>query len=96
MHGLDSFSEDFGGTGLLRRKALFGNQWFRTPEGEWQELTTAGFSHTGGNERFDRCMGVEKGQFFLAAGAFLPGTTEPGQKFTRPALNKAPEISLPK
>lgn len=95
MNGLYSFSEDFGGTGLLRRKALFGNQWYRTPAGEWHELTTARFSHTGRDERFDRCMGVENGQFFLASGAFEPGTTKPGETYSRPALGKAPEVELP-
>ena len=96
LRGLYSFDEDFGGTGLLRRKALFGNQWARTADGRWLELTTARFSHTGKNERLDRCMGVEGGQFFLAAGAFLDGTTETGERLTRPAIGKAPtDVILP-
>lgn len=95
-HGLYSFSEDFGGTGNLRRKALFGNQWVRDPEGNWHELTIARFSHTGGKERFDRCMGVEKDQFFLAAGGFVNGTTDPGESFARPATGRPPtDINLP-
>jgi hypothetical protein len=96
LRGLYSFSEDFGGTGTLRRKALFGNQWIRTTGGEWIELTKARFSHTGKTERLDRCMGVENGQFFLAAGGFVPGTTEAGEEFTRPATGHAPDdIDLP-
>ncbi len=59
MTGLYSFSENFGGdTGHLHRKALFGNQWIRTAEGKWIELTDAKFSHdvTGKADRFDRSM----------------------------------------
>lgn len=96
MRGLYSFTEDFGGTGWLRRKALFGNQWVRNPQEKWFELTSASFGHTGKDERLDRCMGVENGQFFLAAGAFMPGTTESGTRTNRPALGKAPlDLALP-
>ncbi len=59
MSGLYSFSENFGGeTGHLPRKALFGNQWIRTSQGQWTELTEAKFSHdvTGKADRFDRSM----------------------------------------
>jgi hypothetical protein len=99
LRGLYSFSENFGGnTGHLRRKALFGNQWIRTAEGSWQELTTASFSHdpTGKKDRLDRFMGIEQGQFFLSHGGFVPGFTAYGTKFERPALGKAPtDLDLP-
>ena len=98
-HGLYGFSENFGGdNGHLRRKALYGNQWIRDTEGQWFELTTARFSHdgTGNADRLDRFMGVENGQFFLSQGGFIPGSTEAGQTFARPALGKAPaEMVLP-
>jgi hypothetical protein len=94
-----SFSENFGGgNGHLLRKALYGNQWIRTAEGQWMELTTATFSHdaTGKADRLDRFMGVENGQFFLSHGGFVPGFTPYGEKFTRPATGKAPsDIVLP-
>lgn len=100
MRGLYSFSENFGGAnGHVLRKSLFGNQWIRTAEGTWIELTTAGFSHdvTGRADRRDRFMGLEDGQFFLSHGGFVPGFTEFGEKFTRPAMGKAPsDIVLPK
>ena len=57
MRGLYSFSENFGGTnGHVLRKALYGNQWIRSDEGKWIELTTASFSHdaTGRGDRLDR------------------------------------------
>lgn len=98
LSGLYSFSENFGGSnGHLRRKARFGNQWIRSETGAWSEVTTAGFSHdgTGRADRRDRFMGVENGQFFLSHGGFVPGFTKYGEKFSRPALGKAPVIELP-
>jgi hypothetical protein len=99
LGGLYSFSENFGGdNGNLRRKALFGNQWVRTAEGKWIEITTAHFSHdeTGGKDRFDRFMGVENGEFFLSSGGFVPGFTKYGTPFTRPATGHPPsDLNLP-
>ena len=99
LRGLYSFSENFGGAnGHVLRKALYGNQWIRTAEGQWIELTTASFSHdpTGKADRLDRFMGVENGQFFLSHGGFLPGFTQYGEKFTRPAVGQPPaDILLP-
>ena len=99
LDGLYSFSENFGGdNGNLRRKALFGNQWVRTAEGKWIELTTAHFSHdeTGGHDRFDRFMGIENGEFFLSSGGFIPGFTKYGTPFTRPATGRPPDdLKLP-
>ncbi|MCL4789146.1 MAG: DUF3472 domain-containing protein [Verrucomicrobia bacterium] len=95
LRGLHSFSENFwGSTGHLRRKALFGNQWIRTPGGDWRELTTAGFSHdpTGRQDRLDRFMGVEDGKFFLSHGGFVPGSTKYGEQFSRPPLGRSPAI----
>jgi hypothetical protein len=93
LHGLYSFNEDFNGdNGYLRRKALFGNQWLLTADGQWHEQTVATFSHdaTGRQDRQDRFMGVEDGQFFLSNGGFIPGYTKFGQKFTRPATGQPP------
>jgi hypothetical protein len=93
LHGLYSFSENFGGSnGHLLRKARFGNQWLRTSEGKWTEQTTASFGHdaTGKADRLDRFMGVEDGQFFLSQGGFVPGFTKFGEKFSRPATGKPP------
>lgn len=94
LRGLYSFSENFGGAnGHLVRKALYGNQWIRTDQGDWLELTTASFSHdsTGKADRLDRFMGLEQGQFFLSHGGFGPGFTRSGEKFTRPAVGRPPE-----
>jgi hypothetical protein len=93
LRGLHSFSEDFGdANGQLRRKALYGNQWARTADGQWHELTAATFSHdpTGRADRLDRFMGVESGQFFLSHGGFVPGSTPYGELFNRPASGSTP------
>lgn len=90
LRGLYSFCEDFAGTGQFRRKALFGNQWICTSSGLWRELTSATFTHTRGNERVDRCIGLEQGAFSLASGAFQAGTTKYGVRATRPATGKPP------
>ena len=92
LRGLHSFSENFiGNNGHLPRKALYGPQWIRTPDGAWQELTKASFSHdgTGKTARLDRFMGVENGRFFLAHGGFVPGSTKYGETFTRPRHQRA-------
>ncbi|MBK9139304.1 MAG: DUF3472 domain-containing protein [Verrucomicrobia bacterium] len=94
-----SFSENFwGSSGHLVRKARYGNQWIRTDAGEWIELVTASFSHdpTGREDRLDRFMGVEQGEFFLSHGGFVEGFTAYGEQFTRPATGKAPaDLELP-
>jgi hypothetical protein len=93
LHGLHSFSENFGGAnGELRRKALYGNQWIRTEAGEWAEVTEASFSHdpTGKADRLDRFMGVEDGRFFLSHGGFQTGFTQYGENFSRPPSGEAP------
>jgi len=97
LRGLHSFSENFwGDNGHLRRKALYGNQWIRTPEGQWLELTEARFTHdpTGREDRLDRFMGIENGQFFLSQGGFVEGFTKYGDKMTRPAAGKSPAESI--
>jgi len=99
LRGLHSFSENFwGSNGNLQRKALFGNQWVQSSEGKWIELSSASFSHdaTGKEDRLDRCMGVEDGQFFLAHGGFVAGFTKFGESFTRPASGKPPMFELPR
>ena len=100
LKGLHSFSENFGGNnGHLLRKARYGNQWIRTPDGAWKELTTAKFSHdpTGKADRLDRFMGVEYGEFFLSHGGFVDGHTEFGTPFERVATRAPPDVlELPK
>jgi hypothetical protein len=80
------------------RKALYDNQWIRTSDGKWIELTEAKFSHdpTGESDRLDRFMGVEDGQFFLSHGGFTDDFTPKGEQFSRENTNRSPEnMELP-
>lgn len=100
LHGLYSFNEDFdGANGHLRRLCEFGNQWIKTKEGQWRELTTAGFSHdaTGGNDRRDFGAGVTKaGRFYLSNGGFIAEPLKKGDMMHRPSGGKAPaDVNLP-
>ena len=99
LRGLHSFSENFiGENGHLQRKALYGNSWYRTSDGVWHEIIQARFSHdpTGKEDRFDRFMGIEKNQFFLSHGGFVPGFTKYGESFEREPVGKPPnDLDLP-
>lgn len=93
MRGLHSFSENFlGENGHLVRKALYGNQWYRTSDGKWHEITQARFSHdpTGKDDRMDRTMGLEDNQFFLRHGGFLDGWLDYGTAMSRSAVVQVP------
>ena len=97
---LYSFNEDFdGANGQQERLADFGNQWIRTTDGKWTELTKARFTHTGVgkyNERLDRAAGVDGKRFYLINGGFQPQTMEYGAMLERPSSGKMPDIVLPK
>jgi hypothetical protein len=93
MRGLHSFSENFlGENGHLARKALYGNPWYRTADGQWHEITQARFSHdpTGKTDRFDRTMGLEDNQFFLRHGGFLDGGLDYGTPMQRQSTGQVP------
>jgi hypothetical protein len=78
MHGLYSFSENFGGAnGDVARECEYGNVWVRTRGGEWLPLRTARFTYdeTGKAVRRDRYAGVRGDRFYLAHGGFGPRPT---------------------
>ena len=98
LRGLYSFSENFSGrNGHLLRKARFGQQWVRTKQGEWRELTRATFSHdaTGKSDRMDRFMGISDGEFFLSHGGFVEGEGAFGEAYDREPSGMAPETNNP-
>ena len=94
LRGLYSFVEDFNGAnGYLPRNCEFGNQWIKTIDDRWLELTKATFTHdpTGQKDRRDFGSGVTPdGRFYLANGGFLAEPVKYGQTFTRPAIGKPP------
>ncbi|MDA1014061.1 MAG: DUF3472 domain-containing protein [Planctomycetota bacterium] len=97
LRGLYSFNENFGGAnGQVLRKATFGNQWIRQPDGTWNELTNAKFTHDGhgGKHRRDIATGTSDGRFFLINGGFLPDRSTYGQKLTRPHSATPPVVKI--
>jgi hypothetical protein len=99
LRGLYSFNEDFiQANGFQKRLARFANQWIRTDEGKWMELTTAEFTHTHRTgDRLDRGGGLLDGGFYLMNGGFLRqfNDVKYGDIFTRPATAKIPVDNLP-
>lgn len=98
LSGLYSFVENFGSNGDDLFKARYGNQWIRTANGQWMELTQARFSTTADevkHPRFDIGSGVENGWFYMFSGGFQEvGTTKKGDVNTRPAKNIPPAVDL--
>jgi hypothetical protein len=99
LRGLYSFNEDFdGANGQQLRHAEFGNQWVKTVDGRWLELTKARFTHTARGiykDRLDRGAGVIGDRFYLTNGGFKAETIEYGDEFSRAASGVAPQVSLP-
>jgi hypothetical protein len=99
LKGLYSFNENFGGAnGQKRRLSEFGNQWIKTSDGTWSELTTAHFTHdaTGGKDRLDYAAGAVQDRFYLSNGGFVAEPIKSGDKIQRPATGKPPaDIELP-
>jgi len=99
LRGLYSFNEDFsGGNGQQQRLAEFGNQWIKTTDGRWIELTKARFTHTARGiykDRIDRGAGVIGDRFYLTNGGFKAESMEYGDQISRPASGIAPDVELP-
>lgn len=92
---LENFSPD---QGYITRWVLFDNQWIRTADGKWKELTEARFTHdatAGAGVRLDYQGGtLGKKGFFLKNCGFFDGTTKGGAKFERKASGKQPQIDF--
>lgn len=100
LKGLYSFNENFiGSNGHLRRIADFSNQWILTANGQWEEITSARFTHdvTGRKDRYDYSAGVRDGKFYLSNGGFVKGNVKYGDMLQRPAGGTKPsDIDLSK
>jgi hypothetical protein len=89
---LESFHTE---SGYIGRKGLYGNQWARTVDGRWIELTAARFTadETARKKaRMDYKGGVDNGKFFLQNCGFLSDYTVIGSTFSRPATGIEPVI----
>ena len=96
---LYSFNEDFeGANGQQRRLAEFGNQWIKTTDGRWIELTRARFTHTARGlyqDRLDRGAGVTDNRFFLTNGGFKEESIRYNDEINRPGNGRVPDVELP-
>lgn len=99
LRHLYSFNEDFeGANGQRQRLAEFGNQWIKTADNQWMELTKARFTHTARGiykDRIDRGAGVTGKRFYLTNGGFKAETIEYNDEISRPAGGRQPDVTLP-
>lgn len=94
-----SFLENFDPTqGYLSRKVLYGNQWARSKDGKWTEITDAIFTHDAtarANVRLDYQGGnTDDNRFYLKMGGFFNESVPMGTKFHRFPGGNAPQIDL--
>ena len=100
LTGIHSFLENFNTrTGPLPRKAYYNNQWIKDTSGNWYELTRARFTADAtarAEARLDYAGGFagEQEGFFMKNCGFFDETTQIDTYFTRPALNKQPDVDL--
>lgn len=91
-----SFLENFStNTGYITRKASYNNQWVRTNEGEWEELTKGKFTtdDTGrSGARMDHKGGADSAGFFLQNCGFFNDYTIPDTFFERTPNGVPPQI----
>ncbi len=95
FHGFLENFHDY--RGYLGRKALWTNQWVRTTNGTWTEITEFKFTvdATGANkQRLDFAGGVENGKFFLQNGGFFANYTAANTLFTKPATGIPPSLDF--
>lgn len=91
---LENFSPD---QGYIPRKVLFGNQWARTADGKWIELTDGMFTHdatANAGVRMDFNGGTDGNRFFLRNCGFFNESTPYKSVFKRQGGGTAPEIDF--
>jgi len=93
-----SFLENFvPNQGQFTRRGLYGNQWVRTKEGEWIEITKAKFTADDtarASARTDYQGGVFDNRFYLQNCGFFNETTPINTVFERKAVGTAPVIDF--
>ncbi|MDR2562199.1 MAG: DUF3472 domain-containing protein [Holophagales bacterium] len=95
-----SFLENFvPHQGQFTRRGLYGNQWARTKDGEWVEITKATFTADDTARkgmRTDYQGGLVGDAFYLQNCGFFSDTTQIGSVFQRPAKGVPPDIDFSK
>lgn len=97
LSGLYSFVENFWDNGDDVFKAYYGNQWIKTKQLEWKELTECSVTTTASEEkhqRYDWGGGAEGNWFYMFSGGFQNvGISKPYDFYTRNAVGIVPDIS---
>ncbi|TKG89039.1 DUF3472 domain-containing protein [Puteibacter caeruleilacunae] len=101
LTGMYSFLENFvTEMGDITRKGFYTNQWMYDADSKsWVESVNASFTcdQTGrSGHRLDYYGGVENGKYFLQNCGFINNQGTYGEKLTRPAVGKAPNIDFSK
>lgn len=99
LTGLYSFIENFlDNNGWMGRKASYNNQWVRSAEGAWMELTRAKFTVDAtarAKQRMDHAGGLDaNGQFYLRNCGFFSAYTAPDQFFDRTPTGVQPAVNF--
>jgi hypothetical protein len=98
LSGLYSFVENFGDNGNDFFKARYGNQWVRTANGHWIELTQARFTTTASpkvHQRYDWGGGADGAWFYQFSGGFKKvGDVHNGSMLTRQGGGVPPDVDL--
>lgn len=97
LGGLYSFVENFVSNGQNYFKARYGNQWVRTKNGNWIEITQASFSTTASDaahQRYDIGAGIETNMMYMYSGGFRQVGNSVGVTYTRPSSGSAPSVNL--
>lgn len=93
-----SFLENFDPEmGNVNRLVYTGNQWACDKDGNWIELTAAGFTADATarkQARMDYAGGEKDGRFYMTNCGFFTNFTPIGAKFTRAATGKKPMIDF--
>jgi hypothetical protein len=95
LKGLYSFIEDFrrdGKSATETRRAVFGNGWVRTSEGQWEPLLKARFTASDASWEAKETIdaGVAKTRFYLQTGGDTRTTTALRTLMERPRGNEVP------
>lgn len=92
---LENFSPEMG---YQTRMAYYDNQWARSKEGKWTELTDAVFTYdatAAAGVRSDYQGGERVGRgYFLRMGGFFSESTDLKTKFSRPLKEKMPKVDF--
>ncbi|WP_143307722.1 DUF3472 domain-containing protein [Chitinophaga vietnamensis] len=97
LDGMYSFVENFADNGDELFKAYYGNQWCRTPAGEWVEATRLAFTTTASekvHQRYDIGAGVDGNFVYMFSGGFKDVDTNIQRVYERKATGTPPNVDL--